>query len=89
MKRISVRSPCSSANLGSGFDSFGLALEAFHDTLTIELTGEGIEVEVTGLEAKKIPSDPERNTAGLVAKGLLKNRDVGVRIQLHKGIPLR
>jgi len=89
MKRISVRSPCSSANLGSGFDSFGLALEAFHDTLTIELTGEGIEVEITGLEAEKIPNDPERNTAGLVAKGLLKNRDVGVRIQLHKGIPLR
>jgi len=89
MQSIKVRSPCSSANLGSGFDSFGLALETFYDTLTIELTDKEIRVEVTGIGAEKIPTSPENNTAGLVAKRLLCNRDVGVKIHLHKGIPLR
>jgi homoserine kinase len=89
MRRIKVRSPCSSANLGSGFDSFGLALEAFYDTLTLELTDEGIEIKVTGVGAEDIPTAPEKNTAGLVAKRILRNREVGVKIHLHKGIPLK
>ena len=89
MRDVKVRSPCSSANLGSGFDAFGLALEAFHDTLTLELTDGGVEIEVTGVGAEEIPAAPDRNTAGLVAKEILKNRDVGVRIRLHKGVPLR
>ena len=89
MQSIKVRSPCSSANLGSGFDSFGLALEAFHDTLTIELTDGEISIKVTGVEAEKIPTSLEKNTASLVAKKLLQDRDIGVKIHLHKGIPLR
>ncbi len=89
MRSIKVRSPCSSANLGSGFDSFGLALEAFFDTVTVKLTGEEIRLKVTGLGAENIPTNLERNTAGLVAEKILKNRDVGVEIHLHKGIPLR
>jgi homoserine kinase len=87
MERIKVISPCSSANLGSGFDVFGLALEAFHDTLTAELTDSGITVEVAGLYAEKIPTDLDKNTAGLVAKELLTDRKVGAKIRLEKGIP--
>jgi len=89
MQSIKVRSPCSSANLGSGFDSFGLALEAFYDTLTVKLTDKEIRIEVTGVEAESIPTSLDKNTAGLVAKKLLQNRDIGVEIHLHKGIPLR
>jgi len=89
MKSIKVKSPCSSANLGSGFDSFGLALEAFFDTLTVKLTDGKIRLRVTGIEAENIPISLDENTAGLVAKKLLKNRDIGVEIHLHKGIPLR
>jgi len=89
MQSIKVRSPCSSANLGSGFDSFGLALEAFFDTLTVKLIDEEIRLKITGVGAENIPTSIEKNTAGLVAKRLLRNRDVGVEIQIHKGIPLR
>ena len=89
MERIEVVSPCSSANLGSGFDVFGLALEVFHDTLTARLTSDGITVEVKGLAAEKIPTDLDKNTAGLVAKKLLQGREVGVKIQLEKGIPMK
>jgi homoserine kinase len=89
MKKIKIEAPCSSANLGSGFDVFGLALEAFHDTLTAELTDKGITVKVTGLGAERIPTDLDRNTAGLVAKVLAADRGVGVRILVEKGIPLK
>jgi len=41
------------------------------------------------MEAEKIPTSLEKNTAGLVAKKLLQNRDIGVKISIHKGIPLR
>jgi len=88
MKHIKVMSPCSSANLGSGFDVFGLALEAFHDTLTAELTDSGITVKVTGIDAEKIPPTLDKNTAGLVAKKLLEGHELGVKITIEKGIPM-
>jgi homoserine kinase len=88
MENIKVLTPCSSANLGSGFDVFGLALKLFSDTLTVELVEEGITVEVTGLEAGEIPSNLDRNTAGLVAKKLLLGRKVGAKIRITKGIPI-
>ena len=89
MDRIKVVSPCSSANLGSGFDVFGLALEVFHDTLSAELRDRRTTVEVAGLDADRIPTDLNRNSAGLVAKRLLEGHDVGVKIRLEKGIPLK
>jgi homoserine kinase len=89
MKQIKVVAPCSSANLGSGFDVFGLALEAFRDTLTAELTSKDITITVTGIGADMIPKDPEKNTAGLAAKNLLVNREAGVKLTIEKGIPLK
>ncbi|MBS7614153.1 homoserine kinase [Candidatus Bathyarchaeota archaeon] len=91
MNKIKVKAPCSSANLGSGFDVFGLALEAFHDTLTAEIidADTGITVEYKGLGAEGIPTAPDRNTAGLVAKTLVANRRVAIRILVEKGIPLK
>ena len=35
---ITVRAPSSTANLGPGFDVFGLALDAFYDTVKITKT---------------------------------------------------
>jgi homoserine kinase len=89
MRKIRVKVPCSSANLGSGFDVFGLALEAFHDTLTAELTDKGIVIKVTGLGAEGIPTDLDRNTAGLVAKILVPDHEVGVKLLVEKGVPLK
>jgi homoserine kinase len=89
MKRIKVVAPCSSANLGSGFDVFGLALEAFRDTLTAELTGKDVTIKVMGIGAAMIPTNPEKNTAGLVAKKLLEGREAGVKLTVEKGIPLK
>ena len=32
---VKVRAPSSTANLGPGFDVFGLALDAYHDEITL------------------------------------------------------
>jgi homoserine kinase len=44
---VTVRAPATSANLGPGFDALGLAL-TLHDTVTAQLIGGGLAIEVTG-----------------------------------------
>lgn len=53
---VSVSVPATSANLGPGYDSLGLALD-LRDRLTAEVTREGIVVEVTGQGAEGVPRD--------------------------------
>jgi homoserine kinase len=52
--RVSV--PATSANLGPGFDSLGLAL-SLRDELEAEATGDGLVVEVAGAGADTVPRD--------------------------------
>ena len=52
--RVTV--PATSANLGPGFDTLGLAL-ASRDELTAEVTTGGIEVDVRGHGADDVPRD--------------------------------
>jgi homoserine kinase len=44
---VTARVPATSANIGPGFDSFGLAL-SLHDTVTARLAPAGLAIEVTG-----------------------------------------
>ncbi|MCK9924164.1 homoserine kinase [Frankia sp. AgPm24] len=48
--RVRVRVPATSANLGPGFDSFGLAL-GLYDEVEVALTTSGLTVDVTGADA--------------------------------------
>lgn len=52
--RVSV--PATSANLGPGFDSLGLAL-TMRDELEAEVTAAGLQVDVTGSGADDVPRD--------------------------------
>ncbi|MGY3128368.1 homoserine kinase [Agrococcus sp. UYP33] len=73
-RRVHVRVPATSANLGPGFDTLGLALNV-HDELEVEATESGVRVDVTGVGAGEVPTD-ETN---LVARALLHVFDrVGV-----------
>lgn len=63
--RVSVRVPATSANLGPGFDSFGLAL-AMYDTFTAEPAGQWA-VELVGEGAGRLPAD-ESNAVVLSMK---------------------
>ena len=85
MRAITARAPSSTANLGPGFDVFGLALDAFFDEITLTKTKSGITI-VTG---DLIPTSPQKNTAGLVAKYMKKRFRVkgGLEIRIKKGVP--
>ncbi len=66
-RRVRVQVPATSANLGPGFDTLGLALNV-HDELEVEATaGTAVRVEVEGVGADEVPTD-ETN---LVARSLL------------------
>jgi len=100
--RVRVFAPATVANLGPGFDVLGLALERPGDVLEAELTGQpGVEiVEVTG-DGGVLSRDPARNVAGRAAAEVLERArrigrspgallppGPGVRLWLHKGMPL-
>src|SRR5438034_9663319 len=49
------RAFCSTANLGAGFDVFGLALNRYSDTVSARITsGKKIRIIVRGREGRKI-----------------------------------
>jgi len=85
VSKITVRAPSSTANLGPGFDTFGLAIDAFYDEVTLKKTKKGITI----ITDDNIPTNPENNTAGLVVKNMKKKLKIksGVEIQIKKGIP--
>jgi homoserine kinase len=62
---VRVRVPATSANLGPGFDAFGLAL-GLHDDVVARIGEGGVHVDVAGEGADDVPRD-KRN---LVAKAM-------------------
>jgi homoserine kinase len=63
---VRVRVPATSANLGPGFDAFGLAL-ALHDDVVARVVDEpGLTVDVAGMGAATVA----RNTRNLVVKAM-------------------
>jgi homoserine kinase (EC 2.7.1.39) len=64
-----VRAPATSANLGSGFDVFGVALGRPADVIRVDRAS-ATSIEVTGVGARYIPTDPEKNVVGAVAEAL-------------------
>jgi len=83
--KITVKAPSSTANLGPGFDVFGLAINAFYDEITLTKTKSGITIITDG----NVPTNPEKNTAGLVVKNMKKRFKIkeGIEIKIKKGIP--
>ena len=73
---ITVSVPATSANLGPGFDSLGLALD-LHDDVTVQIVdGPGVSVDVVGEGAGTLPTDGTH----LVARTMMTALDsVGVR----------
>ncbi|GAB4099746.1 homoserine kinase [Sinomonas halotolerans] len=56
-QRVTVRVPATSANLGPGYDSLGLAL-ALYDTVTVETADDRVlEFELSGEGADSLPRD--------------------------------
>ena len=86
IQSVTVRAPSSTANLGPGFDVFGLALDAFYDQVKISKKGKGIKI----ISSDPIPINPQKNTAGLVAKKMAKKFKIKTdfEIKIKKGVPV-
>ena len=88
-RTATVRVPATSANLGPGFDTLGLAL-ALYDDLTVTVTdGSSVFVDVHGVGAGEVPTD-ETN---LVVRSIKHTFDhfgiemPGLHLEAHNSIP--
>ena len=80
---MQVQVPASSANLGPGFDAFGLAL-GMHDRYVAQILDDVLlDIDVTGEGANEVP----RNEKNLLVKAMYKGFDyLGGR---PKGLAIR
>ncbi len=67
--QVRVRVPATSANLGPGFDAFGLAL-TLYDDLIVTPGGSGVTVEVTGPGEGEVPLDESHLVVRSIRRGL-------------------
>lgn len=75
-RTVEVRVPATSANLGPGFDTMGLAL-AVYDELEVTATAGGVSIEVSGVGAGQVPTDDSH----LVVRAIRRAFD-------HAGVPV-
>lgn len=92
IKSCTVRAPCSTANLGPGFDVFGLALDALEDQVTISRSSKssGINIKVLGQYNHEISVNPEENSAGLVISKMCIDfgfENKAFDLVVNKGVP--
>ena len=67
--QVRVRVPATSANLGPGFDAFGLAL-TLYDELIVTPGGSGVTVEVSGAGEGEVPLDESHLVVRSIRAGL-------------------
>ncbi|GAA2546212.1 homoserine kinase [Winogradskya consettensis] len=85
---VAVRTPATSANLGPGFDTLGLAL-TLYDDLSARVTGDRFTVAISGEGATELPTDETH----LVVKAMLATfdelggRPAGVAVECVNRIP--
>lgn len=87
-RKASVKVPASSANLGPGFDTLGLAL-SLYDHVDVEIVESGLEVVVSGEGEGEVPLD-ERHLVVKALRAALKAADVtapGLRVVCTNAIP--
>jgi homoserine kinase len=85
---VRVTVPATSANLGPGFDSLGLAL-SLRDELEAEVLPEGLAVEVEGAGADAVPRDETHLVvrAMRAAFDLMGEQPPGLRLSCRNVIP--
>ncbi len=62
MNAVRVRIPATSANLGPGFDTLGLAL-TLHNTVEARYNGTGLRIDISGEDADSLPRDASNAVA--------------------------
>lgn len=88
-RRVHVRVPATTANLGPGFDTLGLAL-AFYDELDVEATDTpGVTVTVHGVGAGEVPTDETNLVASTIQYVFdqVNQQMPGLKLTAHNQIP--
>jgi len=85
---VRVRVPATSANLGPGFDTFGLAL-GMHDEVDAALTNGGLSVEVSGEAAGDVPRDETHLVVSSMLAALRRwyGEPPGLQVRCRNSIP--
>lgn len=89
VRTVHVRVPATSANLGPGFDTLGLALSVYDELEVTALAPGALEIEVSGPGADRIPRDESH----LIVRTIRYCFDAvgrpapGLRIVARNGIP--
>jgi homoserine kinase len=88
-RKVSVKVPATSANLGPGFDTLGMAL-SYYDELEVEaVAGSGAVVEVHGEGAGEVPTDESNLVVRSIAY-VFEQVGVslpGLKLKAHNVIP--
>ena len=85
MKKVTVRVPATTANLGPGFDAFGCAL-SLHTDVTFEETESGLEI--TGCDEAYTGPDNLAYTSYCAVLASLSEDVRGVKIHIDAQIPI-
>ncbi len=87
----------STANLGPGYDVFGLGLDALEDIVTVKVdkrpkpSKKNLEINIKGNRNENIPKNPDHNTAGIVARKIISDYDLysyNFLLEIEKNIPV-
>ena len=90
---VRVFAPATVANVAVGFDILGFAIQRPGDEIVARrseaFTGVRITT-ITGTGDKQLPTEVEKNTAGMAALRLLQHlghHDIGIELEIHKRMP--
>lgn len=91
-QEVTVFSPATVANVASGFDIFGFALELPGDQITLRFNSKS-KVSIIRIEGDggKLPLNPVKNSAGVSILKLLERLESqqGIDIEIQKKMPLK
>ena len=89
-KSIKVFSPATIGNIGPGFDVLGLAIKGMGDIVEVwEIPENKIVIEKIENADHPISQNPDKNTAGIAAREVLRLLKIkqGIGIKITKGMP--
>ena len=86
---VQIQVPASSANLGPGFDSLGLALNMYDRYIAQILDEPGVDIDVTGEGAENVPTTDKNLVIKAMSKGFdfLGGRPRGIALRQLNVIP--
>lgn len=89
-RSVTVFAPATVANVASGFDVLGFALERPGDAVTVRRAEKGVVVTSIDGDGGRLPKDPARNTAAVAVRAFLEaaGSPFGAEIAVEKRMPL-